>query len=64
LRKFLNRVLRKSGYQIVRISKFLELLESRFKRCEDFTFVQIGANELSGYRRLPSGWDGCEFSRF
>jgi FkbM family methyltransferase len=45
LRKFLNRILRKSGYQIVRISKFLELLESRFKRGEDFSFVQIGAND-------------------
>jgi FkbM family methyltransferase len=45
MRKPLNSLLKKFGYEIVRISKFAELLESYYDRAPDFTFVQVGAND-------------------
>lgn len=41
----LNRLLKKFGYEIIKISKFTELLKKYYEKVPDFTFVQIGAND-------------------
>lgn len=45
MRKPLNYLLKKFGYEIVKISKFPDLLKQRYETTSDFTFIQIGAND-------------------
>ena len=45
MRKPLNSLLKKFGYEIVKISRFADLLDQRYQAAPDFTFVQIGAND-------------------
>ena len=45
MRKRLNKILRKIGYEIVRYSRFPSVLKQELKNDPDFFFVQIGAND-------------------
>ena len=45
MRRSLNKILRKIGYEIVRYSRFPSVLEQELKNDPDFFFVQIGAND-------------------
>lgn len=45
MRRPLNKILKKFGYEIVKRSKFFDLLESLREQQEAFTFVQVGAND-------------------
>lgn len=54
MRKPLNTLLKRFGYEIVKISKFPELLRKRYETVSDFTFVQIGANDGIRFDNLYS----------
>ena len=45
MRRPLNRILKKFGYEIVKRSRFYDLLEKMRREREHFTFVQVGAND-------------------
>lgn len=45
MKKSINRILARFGYRITRISKFASLRKSVAGTAEDFSFVQIGAND-------------------
>jgi FkbM family methyltransferase len=45
VRKLINRALKHVGYEIVRRSRLIDLMEQRLRRNPDFCFVQIGAND-------------------
>lgn len=45
MRKLINRALKHVGYEVVRRSRLIDLLEQQLRRNPDFCFVQIGAND-------------------
>ena len=45
MRKLLNQALKYAGYEIVRRSRLIDLMERRWRENPDFCFVQIGAND-------------------
>jgi FkbM family methyltransferase len=52
MRNPLNKLLKKFGYAIVKISRFDEILKARKQQKEDFFFVQVGANDGVRFDRL------------
>lgn len=45
IRKQLNKLLRRYGYEINEVNRFEELLISQYEKSPDFFFVQVGAND-------------------
>lgn len=45
MRKYLNKLMRKSGYEIQKIGKVIGLLEKLAKTKKDIIFIQVGAND-------------------
>jgi FkbM family methyltransferase len=45
MRKVLNKILKKHGYRIEKVSRFTFILEDAIKAKRNFKFVQVGAND-------------------
>lgn len=45
LRKLLNQTLRRFGYELGKIDRFREVIQTEYEKQGEFSFVQIGAND-------------------
>ena len=52
VRKSINRYLKKINYEIVKIDRFKNLLNSHYAKHGDFCFIQIGANDGVNFDHL------------
>lgn len=52
MRRAINRILKRYGYEIVKTDRFYSCLMEEYARTEDFCFVQIGANDGMKFDRL------------